>query len=239
MRQSGLSEQFFALLTLALELNVNENKFAGIQTKESDQNSLIEYEEIVLKSGLPMNEIWLRVEKLRQNFYFLPCPMDRSCSDPQRIVLNEDIYHYIYPIANREHAFNLVIMILRLLKIPLFDNCQLKANTFSVYDATNSKCDKLCDFDCIEEITSIFLHRTIFHASEICDQILWGIIRDFSIGPSFITTHIGHDIYIKYLSEVLLQCAECFSNRNEPTAKRNIFILLLLRLERIVMAFDG
>lgn len=236
LRQSGLSEQFFALLTLALELNVSENKFSAIQSRESDQNSLIEYEEIVLKSGLPMNEIWLRVEKLRQNYYFLPCPMDRSCSDPQRVVLNEDIYHYIYPLSNREHAFNLVIIILRLLKIPLFDNCRLKSSIFNSYDASN--CDNLCDFDCIEEIAPIFLHRTIFHANKSFDDILWGMIRDFSIGPSFITTHIGHELYIKYLSEVLLQCAECFSNRNEHSYKRNIFVLLLLRLERIVMAFD-
>lgn len=236
MRQSGLSEQFFALLTLALELNVSENKFAKIQSKESDQNSLIEYEEIVLKSGLPMNEIWLRVEKLRQNYYFLPCPMDRSCSDPQRIVLNEDIYHYIYPLANREHAFNLVIIILKLLKIPLFDNNRLKSSIFNSYDAAN--CDNLCDFDCIEEITSIFLHRTLLQPNKVFDDILWGMIRDFSIGPSFVTTHIGHELYIKYLSEVLLQCAECFSNRSDQSYKRNIFVLLLLRLERIVMAFD-
>lgn len=221
---------------MALELNVCENKFSRIQSKESDHNSLIEYEEIVLESGLPMNEIWLRVEKLRQNYYFLPCPMDRSCSDPQRVVLNEDIYHYIYPLSNRDYAFNLVIIILRLLKIPLFDNCRLKSSIFNVYDASN--CDNLCDFDCIEEITSIFLHRTILHSNKIFDDILWCIIRDFSIGPSFITTHIGHELYIKYLGEILLLCAECFTNRNEQSYKRNIFVLLLLRLERIVMAFD-
>lgn len=215
---------------------MSENKFSKIQSKESDQNSLIEYEEIVLKSGLPMNEIWLRVEKLRQNYYFLPCPMDRSCSDPQRVVLNEDIYHYIYPLSNREHAFNLVIIILKLLKIPLFDNCRLKSSIFNSYDAKN--CDNLCDFDCIEEITAIFLNRTLLHSNKSFDDILWGMIRDFSIGPSFITTHIGHELYLKYLSEVLLQCAECFSNPNEQSYKRNIFVLLLLRLERIVMAFD-
>ncbi|XP_055318177.1 nuclear exosome regulator NRDE2 isoform X2 [Sitodiplosis mosellana] len=236
LRQSGLSEQFFALLTLALELNVSENKFSKIQSKESDQNSLIEYEEIVLKSGLPMNEIWLRVEKLRQNYYFLPCPMDRSCSDPQRVVLNEDIYHYIYPLSNRDFAFNLVIIVLRLLKIPLFDNCRLKSSIFNTYDVSN--CDNLCDFDCIEEITPIFLHRTILHTNKVFDDILWGMIRDFSIGPSFVTTHIGHELYIKYLGEVLLLCAECFTNRADQSYKRNIFVLLLLRLERIVMAFD-
>lgn len=236
LRQSGLSEKFFALLTLALELNVSENKFSKIQSKESDQNALIDYEEMVLKSGLPMNEIWLRIEKLRQNYYFLPCPISRSCSDPQRVVLNEDIFHYIYPLSNRENAFNLVIIILRMLKIPLFDNCRLKSAIFNSNDP--NFCDNFCDFDSIEEIMPIILHRTILQSNKSFDDILWGMIRDFSIGPSYITTHIGHELYIKYLSEVLLQCAECFYNRNDQSYKRNIFILLLLRLERIVMAFD-
>lgn len=236
MRQSGLNEQFFSLITLALELNVCENKFSKIQTNESEFNTLIEYEEIVLKSGLPMNEIWLRIEKLRQNYYFLPVPVDRSCSDPQRIVLNEDIFHYIYPLSNRENAFILLIIVLRLLKIPLVDNCCLKSNIFNSYEAAN--CDNLCDFDCIEEITSIVLAQTILTNDESFDDILWTMIRDFSIGPSFITTHIGHELYIKYLSEVLLLCAECYSTSTNSSFKKNIFILLLLRLERVILAYD-
>lgn len=241
LRQSGLNEQFYALISLALELNVCENKFMKIQPNESDHNTLIEYEEIVLKSGLPMNEIWLRIEKLRQNYYFLPVPADRSCSDPQRIVLNEDIFHYIYPLSNREYAFNLVIVVLRLLKIPLVDNFCLKSSVFSSYEAAD--CDNLCDFDCIEEISSIFLAQTILNSDKSFDDILWTMIRDFSIGPSFITTHIGHELYIKYLGEVLLLCAECFhttNSTNSPSSfKRNIFILLLLRLERVILAYDA
>lgn len=234
LRQSGLNEQFFALLILALELNVCENKFTEIKLNNCE-NTLIEYEEIVLKSGLPMNEIWLRIEKLRQNFYFLPSTTDQS-SDPQRIVLNEDIYHYIYPLSNRENALNLVIVIMRLLKIPLIDSCRLRSSVFSSYDANKS--DNYCDFDSIEEITSIFLHRTIINSNKIFHDIIWSMVRDFSIGPSFITTHIGHEMYIKYLSEILLTCAECFSNENEILSKRNIFITLLIRLERVVMAFN-
>lgn len=237
LRQTGLYEQFFALITLALELNVSENKFCEIQINESEQNTLIEYEEIVLKSGLPLNEIWLRIEKLRQNYYFLPCPANRSCSDPQRIVLNEDIYHYIYPLSNREHAFNLVIIVLKLLKIPLVDNCRLKQSTFSMAYGSVAR-DNLCDFDSIEDITPIFLYRTIFPTSSPVDDILWLMVRDFSIGPTFVTTHIGYELYVKYLSEVLLLCGECFRDPNASSSKANIFILLWLRLERVIMATD-
>lgn len=237
LRQSGLSEQFFALLALALELNVSEDRFSNIEPKDTDPNALIQYEEIVLNCGLPMNEIWLRVEKLRQNFFFLPCPMDRSCSDPQRVVLNDDILHFIYPIGNLEGAFRLVCIVLKLLKVPLIDSQQLKQYVFNAYDTIN--CDNVCDFDSIEDITPIYLHRTIFNGNQCMDDILWRLIRDYVIGPSYITSLIGYDLYVRYISEILLQLADCYgTNPAEHPSKRNMFILLMLRLERIVMKFD-
>lgn len=217
---------------------MSEDRFANIEPKDTDPNALIQYEEIVLNCGLPMNEIWLRVEKLRQNFFFLPCAMDRSCSDPQRVVLNEDILHFIYPIANRDYAFRLVCIVLKLLKVPLIDSTQFKQYIFNAYDATNN-CDNLCDFDSIEDITPMYLHRTILCGNQCMDDIFWRIIRDYVIGPSYITSLIGYDLYIRYISEILLQLADCFGTKpGEHPTKRNMFILLLLRLERIVMKFD-
>ncbi|KAG4079354.1 hypothetical protein HA402_008046 [Bradysia odoriphaga] len=153
LRQSGLYEQMFALLKLALELNVAENKFAKIQPSESDQNLLIEYEEVILQSGLPMNEIWLRIEKLRQNFYFLPCPENRSCSDPQRMVFNEDIVHFVYPLANRSYAFNLMIIVLRLLKVPMPGH--------SLRECFFTKQEHCSEFDSIEDILSGVLVQNV------------------------------------------------------------------------------
>lgn len=225
-------EQFFALITLALELNVNDVKFSRLHSDESTQNTLIEYEEVVLNSGLPMNEIWLRIEKLRQNFYFLPLPSDRTSSDPQRIVFNEDIYHYIYPLTNRENSFNLTIIILRLLKIPL--PCEFWLLGTSISSASRDTIDT--DFDAIEELLPVFLCRTIFTATPTTstfDDILWKLICEFSIGPSFISLHIGHELYIKYITEVLLLCAESFTG-----IKRNLFTLLWMKLERALMLSD-
>lgn len=215
-------------MTLALELNVNDVKFSRLQSDDSTQNTLIEYEEVVLKSGLPMNEIWLRVEKLRQNFYFLPLPNDRNSSDPQRIVFNEDIYHYIYPLTNRENSFNLTMIILRLLKIPL--PCDFWLLNGVSCDTT------IADFDAIEELVAVFMCRTIFAATPVTstfDEVLWKLICEFSIGPSFISLHIGHELYIKFITEVLLLCAESFTD-----TKRNIFTLLWLKLERVLMLTD-
>lgn len=211
-------------------------KFSNIKPVESDQNTLIEYEEVVLKSGLPMNEIWLRIEKLRQNYYFLPCPSDRTCSDPQRIVFNEDIYHYIYPLSNREYSFNLVIIILRMLKIPLPGHYAIKSGFLTT--SRIGKEDNFSELDAIEEILPTFLYRTIFNSSASFDDILWQLIREFSVGPSIICTHIGHELYIKYLTEILLISAECFQQHNELSPKRKALILLWLKLERTIMLID-
>lgn len=183
-----------------------------------------------------MNEIWLRVEKLRQNYYFLPCS-EFSSDDPQRIVLNDDILHYIYPMANAEYAFRLVCIVMKLLKIPLIDCAHLKQYTFNGYNADT--CNNLGDFDSIEDITPLFLHRTILCQNGGIDDILWQLIRDYTIGPSYITTLIGCEHYIRYISEVLLQLADCYAtNSREHPSKRKLFIWLLVRLERIIMIFE-
>lgn len=144
LRQAGLAEQLFALIKLGLELNVSANQFHKIQPLEQDQHTLVDYEEVVLASGLPMNEIWLRIEKLRQNFYFLPCPENRSCPDPQRIVFNEDIVHFVYPLsAQRTLAFELVVRVMHLLKIPL----------------PVGRHDSVSHFDAIEEVLSVLMFK--------------------------------------------------------------------------------
>lgn len=218
---------------LALGINGAENKFNKIQPSENDQNTLIEYEEVVLKSGLPMNEIWLRCEKLRQCFYFLPCPNDRNCSDPQRIVHNKDVSDYIYPLKNKEHFFNLLIVVLRLLKIPLPGTHGLKQGFLTTSFAVTN--ENQADFDCIEEILPVFLQKTIFKPTISLNGILCDLVKNFSNGPSYITTHIGHELYLQCVSDFLMICAECFQN---IPSKRIIFILLWLKLERTLLIID-
>lgn len=229
MRQSGLYEQFFALIKLALELNISADKFTRVQPSETDQTTLIEYEEVILKSGLPMNEIWLRIEKLRQNFYFLPCPENRTCSDPQRIVFNEDVVHFVYPLVRKEYCFNLAIIILKMLKIPL--------PGYSVKHCFFTKQEGGSEFDSIEEILPVFLCHHIFGENSdrlTFDTILLELIKEFSIGPSYIVTHIGHDIYLSAVNEILLLCSDCF----ELSHLRNIFTVIWLKFQRILLRMD-
>lgn len=235
LRQAGLNEKFFALLTLALDLNYGSNKFGEIKIDANEQ-TLVEYEELILESGLPMNELWLRIENLRQNFYFQPCKPNET-TDLYRVVTNKDICEFIYPLAKQESIQNLVLIILRLLKVPLPNSYPVRSAVFTKCDISGR--DNYCDFDSIEEIASFFLQRTILKPNKNFDDILWSMLREFCIGPSYITTLIGHEMYIKYLNEILLTCADCYAiDDTETLPLRDVFITLLVRLEHIVILFD-
>lgn len=217
LRQSGLAEQLFALVKLTLDLNVRNGHFARIQPSEADQPVLVEYEEVILASGLPMNEIWLRIEKLRQNYNFLPCPEDRTCSDPQRFVYNEDIVQFVFPLTQRtEYVFDLVIRVLHVLKVPL----PLRRREHGAH------------FDAIEDVLDVVLRRTLVDCDAF-DAALCELVRDFSSGPTFVRTHLGHEIYTAVQTEVLLLCAEAMA-----PAQRLILELLWLRFERIQVRLE-
>lgn len=83
LRQAGLFEQMWTLIRLYLELNLNHSGFpSGSPILIS--KDLEELEEVVLKSGLPLHELWLRTEKLRECCNWLPYNGSGNCTDPQR-----------------------------------------------------------------------------------------------------------------------------------------------------------
>ncbi|XP_059622663.1 nuclear exosome regulator NRDE2 [Phlebotomus argentipes] len=221
LRQAGLLEQFFALVKLALELNVSPDKFTGIDPQEADQHSLVEFEEVVLSSGLPMNEIWLRIEKLRTSFNFLPCPVGMSCTDPQRSVFNEDVCHFIYPLVDHTRSLELIFIILRLLKVPL-------PHHRAFWDDEGSP----ADLDAPEEMLNFLLCWNFAREDTITESAV-SLIRELAVGPSFMTSWIGSEIYAKVVAEMLLKLAECHSGR-----QRSVFVLLWMRFQRLLVTID-
>lgn len=226
MRQSGIYEQFFSLIKLALNLNVTTEPFNKLYAQEKTQNSLIEYEEVVLSSGLPMHEIWLRIEKLRQNFNFLPCPENVTCNDPQRIVFNEDICNFIYPLTNNENSFQLVLLILKLLKIPILSSNLENFVLFKKNDFT--------EFDSIEEILITFLQNSFHKNSNNFNLQIFEIIKELNIGPSFILSNVGYEIYLESISDLCLSFSDFFQSNK----KKTILMLIWLRFERILFMMD-
>lgn len=60
LKQCGLNEQFFAIIHLMLSLNITTSPEIDklFYANELQNPLLTEYEELVLKSNLPMNELW-------------------------------------------------------------------------------------------------------------------------------------------------------------------------------------
>ncbi|XP_058832540.1 nuclear exosome regulator NRDE2 [Topomyia yanbarensis] len=222
-RQAGLWELFFGFMQMTIGINVSTNFADGKDLFASPEHftQLIEYEELILKSGLPMNEIWLRIEKLRGAFHFLPYRGSNMCSDPQRMVLNQDIVGFVYPLINREYTFDLVILILKLMKYPFESNAFERCSFFKAepYESDHS-----------EQLLPLFLD---LNRSRKNDPIILNLIKELNTPPSFINTNLAFESYLELMRELLVVASEHFSDE-----KNIILLLLYLKLERILIVFD-
>ncbi|XP_005190091.2 nuclear exosome regulator NRDE2 [Musca domestica] len=225
LRQSGLYEQFLSLIKLSVELNVPANSciLEDLQPREQDEQTCVEYEELILQSGLPMNEIWLRIEKLRQGFFFLPFPGESTkCSDPQRIVFNEDVCHYVYPLQSTDNCLKMLLLIVKLLKVPFIgSHClamQLEGET-----------------DAIEDLLALYInpnynlsldHKEFFES-------LYDLSKEMACNPSFLNHCIGHDIYSECLQKFLINCAKAYEQIDDR--KRLLFLILWSRFQCLLL----
>lgn len=228
LRQSGLYEQFFALIKLGIELNVPDNAMIleDLQPRAEDENTLVEYEELILQSGLPMNEIWLRIEKLRQGFFFLPFPGDSAkCSDPQRIVFNEDDCHYVYPLKNRENSFKLLLIVIKLLKVPFIQSHCL-ANELEG------------DTDAIEDLLAIYTHPqcnwTLDHTEFF--ESLYDLSKEMSCSPTYLNHCIGYEIYSECVQKFLLNCSKAYDHIDNK--RRLAFLMLWCHFQRLLLILE-
>ncbi|XP_063706723.1 nuclear exosome regulator NRDE2 [Culicoides brevitarsis] len=221
LRQSGLYEKFFSIIQLVLNLNFISSRIFLQNSSQIDTN-VEEYEEIILKSGLPLNEIWLRIEKLRSAYYFLPCVITDLQSDPQRVVLDEDICDLAFPLINQTQRFHLFILVLYLMKYP-FNGCLFHNNTsiFSEEEYGN---------DNIENLLVTFLD---VNREQTMDKVIFNIINDLQDPPTYINNNLSHNIYRDMLFNLLLIGATCF------TEKQNMILFkLYIQLERMLAVLE-
>lgn len=230
IRQCGLNEQFFVIVHLILNLNISAATEIDkiFYAKESQNKNLMEYEEMVLKSDLPMNELFWRIEKLRSICNFLPIDTNsmseqEMSNDPQRIVFKDDVYNLLYPLRNPVWKFDLFIMILKLMKYP-FERKQSFQN-----ENLNSTSKEI---ECGMEFLGIFL-RPNFCVKQKFNQVLFGIMRDANISPNYLSFNIEYETYLNLLVTCIIFCSKQFSD------KQNLIILLLwIRLERLLVILD-
>lgn len=78
-------------------------------------------EEVILTSGLPLNQLWLRIESLRERCHWISIEQDELdvVGDSKRLVLSEDVTDFVHPFKSNESNFVFAVHCLVLLKVPL------------------------------------------------------------------------------------------------------------------------
>lgn len=226
LRQSGSLEQFFAIIQLEISLNINASPELDrtFYTNEVQNPLLNEYEELVLKSDLPMNELWWRMETLRSICNFLPVRTSSAgqMEDPQRYVFNEDICQLVNPLKNNvAYKFDLFVVILRLLKLPL-PYRDIKNEIFAIDDA---------EMECGMEFLSVFLEKNF--STDVFNRIMYNAIKDLNISPNFLNINVEYEPFLELVSKILVACCNSFNDR------QNIIVLIVwLRLQRLMIVMD-
>uniref|UniRef100_A0A182WE86 Protein NRDE2 homolog n=1 Tax=Anopheles minimus TaxID=112268 RepID=A0A182WE86_9DIPT len=212
-RQAGLCELMFGMMQHALGMNVS-GRFGtdGMFSSPEHFQQLIEYEELILKSGLPMNEIWLRVELLRGAFHYLPFEGGRLASDPQRMVMTDDVVGYVYPLINKLYAFELMLAALKLMKFPFPRQ----------YDE-----EEAYEVDYSEQLLPLFLHA---FRDRSLDGALYAFVKQLSVAPSYIRANIAHESYLELVRKCLAFAIDHFEGRQSAT-----LLTLYLQFERILV----
>ncbi|XP_034118169.1 nuclear exosome regulator NRDE2 [Drosophila albomicans] len=229
LRQSANTPQMFALLNLALELNAPHLQFDCLAASAQDERPLVDYEELVLRSGMPMPEIWTRIERLRQAYNFLPYPQQANVGiavDPRRCIYTEDVCAYIYPLKTQTYRMQLLLLVVQLTKLPLL-------RTHCLAERLCTRIDQIGDSEAIEMLLAGLADRWTYALppkSGDYMETMMQLARELYVCPSFMPQAIGHELYERCIAKLLLQCSEvCAANE----AQRQVFIILWLRLQRL------
>lgn len=239
LRQSANCGHMFALLKLALELNAPHLTFDCFVASAADEQPLVEYEELVLRSGMPMPEIWTRIERLRQAYNFLPYPQLRGPAaedalsaglDPQRCIYADDVCHYIYPLKLKENTLHLLLLTVQLTKLPF-----VRSN--SLAERLCARIDQIGDSEAVEMLLASLGDRhsyalpTTRSNMDYMDTMLQ-LAKELYVCPTFMPNSIGHELYEKCLSGLLLKCSDVFTDAADEH-KRRVFLVLWFRFERL------
>jgi len=193
LRQSANCDRMFALLKLALELNTQQLNFDCFEARAEVERPLVEYEELVLQSGMPMPEIWTRIERLRQAFNFLPYPQLRgqieeeeaanAGLDPQRFIYTEDVCRYIYPLKSKDNQLHLMLLAVQLTKLPF-------VRTNSLAERLSARIDQIGDSEAVEMLLASLGDRHSYllplnHCGHYTETML-ELAKELYVSPTFV-----------------------------------------------------
>ncbi|KAH8368327.1 hypothetical protein KR084_010098 [Drosophila pseudotakahashii] len=242
LRQSGNLNKMFALLRLEMELNFPGLTVDCFEAFTANEESLIEFEEIVLHSGMPMPEIWTRVERLRQAYCYLPYPQLATSEqdeverglDSQRCIYSDDVVPYTHSLKSPDNRLHLLLLVIQLTKMPLVRSACLAAKL-------NPCIEEFGESEAIEMLFAGLADRHTYvlpptSLSAEHEEALIDLAKELSVTPSFMPHFMGHELYGETISALLLKCIEAFSAEYE--AKRHVFLVLWLRFQRLLLVLS-
>lgn len=221
LKQSGLFEQLWTLVKMYLEMNLGQLTQGSFDIPVNlNEKQLLDLEDVVFKSQLPSHELWLRTEKLRESYHWLP--VSEECEDPQRIVFVEDVVELIQPITMPENTFRLTATILTLLKIPLLPCRHNTMNQLGLDYVPWA-------LDSIESVLPIFYPLYPVKLD------LGNFLSDYqlSVGPQYLKVFPGQEEYLVFILTVMQKCIDCLQG-DDKTA----LIIWWFRFQRLLIILN-
>lgn len=182
-----------------------------------------ESEEHILASELPLSELWLRVEQLREGVHWLPWTSDEDCEDPQRLIFSDDISDLLHPITTASLVPRLTAVVLMLLKVPLLPCRDTALRVINRHQ-------KSWSMDAIEMLLPSFFPMGTVELECV------GLFKDvfqLTVGPQYIDQRLGQEHYLEFVLKVFQLCCNCLT---EPS--RTAFYVWWLRFERLLLVLD-
>ncbi|PSN30121.1 hypothetical protein C0J52_25478 [Blattella germanica] len=215
-----LDKQLWLLLRLYLELNMSKPESSHFKIESTLPEQLLKR---ILASNLPLTELWLRVEQLREGAHWVPWASDEECEDPQRLVFSDDVSDLLHPITTPSLLPNLAALTLTLLKVPLLP-CRDTGLHVIVPHV------KSWSFDSVEMLLpALFPMGTV---DLDCGELLKDITK-LSVGPQYLEQRLGQEHYLEFVVKVFHLCADCL-----PEPARTAFCIWWLRFERLLLVLD-
>ncbi|XP_011302659.1 protein NRDE2 homolog [Fopius arisanus] len=205
LRQAGLWEQMWEALRMLLTLNLGITKDSKNFKGSIDEKKLIGMEEVILTSQLPLNQLWLRVELLRENCHWTTVRREELelIGDSHRFISPEDVSEFVHPLLSIQSNFRLSIYALLALKVPLLPTRHSILEELGMdqcnwgIDSAESLLPIL--FPCVGEVAG--------HQERIC--LLKGVIEGgITSGPQYLKFHPAQEGFVDFIRDAFKIIAE-------------------------------
>ncbi|KAL0100675.1 hypothetical protein PUN28_019222 [Cardiocondyla obscurior] len=227
LRHTGLWEQMWETIRLNLNLNLNLSRSSLSFQGSIDEKKLIGMEEMILMSGLPLNQLWQRTESLRENCHWISVSRDELelVGDSRRFILPEDVADFVHPILSRNSNFQMAIYSLLCLKVPLLP-CR------DYYMKELSLKNFHWGIECVEMLLP-FMYPMVGEMAghderkELLKDVLEGRLTS---GPQYLKFHPAQEPYLEFIRKIFHAIAESL-----PSLQRTSIYVWWLRLERLLV----